>query len=50
MKYEKLPWRISDQKVFIADIIKANKELKWSPSISSNDGIGKMIDWCKSCE
>ena len=50
MKYENLPWRISDQKVFIADIMKANKELQWSPSISSNDGIGKMIDWCKSFE
>jgi CDP-paratose 2-epimerase len=50
MKYENLPWRISDQKVFIADIMKANKELQWSPSISSNAGIGKMIDWCKSFE
>lgn len=50
MKYEKLPWRISDQKVFIADINKANKEIKWTPSIGSKEGIGKMIDWCKSFE
>lgn len=50
MEYEKLPWRISDQKVFIADITKAKEELKWSPAISSRDGIARMIDWCNSFE
>ena len=44
----KLPWRKSDQKVYVADISKAKLYFDWSPSIDSTDGVRKMIDWVKS--
>jgi len=42
-----LPARISDQKVFIADIKKANKLIKWNPKIDKLTGIRRMLDWRK---
>lgn len=41
----KLPWRKSDQKVFVADISKARKKIGWQPSINKNLGINMMLEW-----
>ncbi len=38
-------WRPSDQKVYISDISKAKKELRWKPKINSKQGVKKLIDW-----
>ncbi len=43
--YENLPVRISDQKVFIADIGKVKKMLNWQPKMSLINGIGNMLSW-----
>ncbi len=40
-------WRPSDQKVFIADIRKAEEELGWKPSTSPREGVRKLVDWVK---
>lgn len=45
LKYTKLPPRESDQKVFIADISKAQQEFGWSPQVDKETGIHKMIEW-----
>lgn len=45
MSYDTLPWRQSDQKVFVADVSKANSYFGWAPSISKEKGIDKMIEW-----
>lgn len=45
MKYIQLPWRASDQKVFVADIQKAKDILGWEPNVSAENGISKMLDW-----
>jgi len=45
MNYSKLPWRISDQKVFIADNSKITKRTGWEPQVTTKEGIKKMIDW-----
>jgi len=45
MKYTKLPWRESDQKVFVADISKAKKDFGWEPKISKQEGIKRMYEW-----
>jgi CDP-paratose 2-epimerase len=42
-----LPTRISDQKVFIANIDKAKKLIKWEPKIDKLNGIKKMLEWRK---
>ena len=45
LNYIKLPDRISDQKVFVADIRKARTQLDWIPQINKNIGIKRMLDW-----
>ena len=48
MEYKQLPWRESDQKVFVADIKKAQEIIGWKPAINSKDGIQKMVEWLLS--
>jgi CDP-paratose 2-epimerase len=48
MNFKKLPWRLSDQKVYVADINKANSTFGWSPIIESTEGIKRMIEWVSS--
>jgi CDP-paratose 2-epimerase len=38
-------WRPSDQKVYISDISKAEKELKWEPEVNSREGVKRLINW-----
>ena len=45
MEYKQLPWRESDQKVFVADIKKAQETIGWTPAVNSADGIRKMVEW-----
>ena len=40
-------WRPGDQRVFYADITKAEKELGWSPKINVEEGVQKLFDWVK---
>ncbi len=47
MKYTQLPPRVSDQKIFVADIGKITKRIGWKPQVSAYDGICKMIEWQK---
>jgi CDP-paratose 2-epimerase len=48
MTYEQLPWRQSDQKVFVADISKAIKDFNWKPIVHKEQGIERMINWVNS--
>lgn len=45
MVYNQLPWRESDQKVFVADIEKAKNIINWNTQISKQSGIVKMLEW-----
>jgi CDP-paratose 2-epimerase len=38
-------WRPGDQKVFVADIRKAEKELGWKPKINVETGVKQLFDW-----
>lgn len=49
LHYTKLPVRESDQRVFVADIGKANKILGWTPNVSSVKGVGQMLEWVSIC-
>lgn len=42
--YKEIPWRQSDQKVFVANTEKA-KKITWEPRINTKDGISKMLEW-----
>ncbi|WAC11924.1 GDP-mannose 4,6-dehydratase [Dyadobacter pollutisoli] len=45
MSYTQLPWRQSDQKVFVADITKAASVYNWHPKLDKETGINRMIEW-----
>lgn len=45
LKYTRLPPRESDQRVFVADITKANTAIGWSPAVSAESGIRRMLQW-----
>jgi CDP-paratose 2-epimerase len=49
MTYKQIPPRESDQRIFVADIRKAEELIGWQPLINKNDGIRKMIEWVKNC-
>jgi CDP-paratose 2-epimerase len=48
MKYKELPPRQSDQKVFIADISKAEKFFGWKPTTDKVSGLKQMISWVEA--
>ncbi len=38
-------WRNSDQKVYISDIGRARRKLKWKPEIGVREGVERLLDW-----
>ena len=48
LAYEKLPWRLSDQRFFVADNRKATRMLGWAPRVDRATGIARMIAWTKT--
>jgi CDP-paratose 2-epimerase len=40
-------WRPGDQKVFVADIRKAGRELGWTPKIGVEEGVKRLFEWVK---
>jgi CDP-paratose 2-epimerase len=47
LRFEHLPWRPGDQKVFVADINKAIRDFEWQPTVSKKDGIQEMLEWSR---
>jgi CDP-paratose 2-epimerase len=38
-------WRPGDQRVFIADVGKAEKAVGWKPQVSIDEGVDRLITW-----
>lgn len=47
MRFEHLPVRTSDQKVFVADLAKAGRLLGWSPQVGKAEGIESVVRWLR---
>jgi CDP-paratose 2-epimerase len=47
LRYKKLPWRKTDQKVFIADNSKAKEMIGWRTEIDKISGIKNTLEWVK---
>lgn len=45
LKFTHLPVRESDQRVFVADITKAERMLGWQPLVSVQEGVASMLNW-----
>jgi CDP-paratose 2-epimerase len=43
--FEPLPWRASDQKVFVADCARAKAFFGWEPRVSREEGLARMLRW-----
>ncbi len=43
--FERLPWRQSDQRYFVADCAKATRKFGWSPKMGYESGISLAIEW-----
>jgi CDP-paratose 2-epimerase len=40
-------WRPGDQRVFVADIRKAERRLGWRPKVSTDEGVDRLIAWVR---
>ena len=40
-------WRPGDQRVFVADVRKAGRELGWTPQVNIEEGIRKLFEWVR---
>jgi CDP-paratose 2-epimerase len=41
-------WRPGDQRVFVADIRKAERLLGWRPKVSTAEGLARLLDWTRT--
>ena len=48
LKYTKLKSRVSDQKVFVANVYKASRLLQWYPHVDKKEGINRMLAWLRN--
>jgi CDP-paratose 2-epimerase len=48
--FERLPWRVSDQKVFVADTRAARAAFEWEPRVASEDGLRRMVEWVRGLQ
>lgn len=46
--YQFAGWRPGDQRVFICDLSKANRELQWQPRTGIKEGLRQLCDWIKA--
>lgn len=47
LRFSRLAWRAGDQKVFVADTRKAERDFGWRPQVSKTEGIRAMLDWSR---
>ena len=40
-------WRPGDQRVFVADVRKAQRLLGWSPKVRTVEGVEKLLGWVR---
>jgi CDP-paratose 2-epimerase len=48
LAYERLPWRHSDQRFFVADTGKASRLLGWRPQVDKAAGVARMLAWSEA--
>ena len=46
--YEKKPWRLSDQRIFISRIARAKEDFGWEPTMEASRGVDRMLQWIQN--
>ncbi len=41
------PWRVADQKVFVADVRRATADFGWAPRVEARAGLAEMLTWSR---
>jgi CDP-paratose 2-epimerase len=41
-------WRPGDQKIYVSDISKAQRDFGWEPRIPPKDGVGRILRWVQA--
>jgi len=45
IEVERADWRPGDQRIFVADIGKAKRELGWKPTVGKEEGVRRLYEW-----
>ena len=45
LTYEKTPWRLSDQRVFVSRVARATEDFGWKPAVEAARGVERMLEW-----
>jgi CDP-paratose 2-epimerase len=43
-------WRAGDQRLYVSDIRKAEREIGWRPRIGVHEGVRRLVDWVRRHE
>jgi CDP-paratose 2-epimerase len=47
LSIQRAAWRPGDQRVYISDIGKADREIGWRPRVSWEDGVSRLVEWVR---
>jgi CDP-paratose 2-epimerase len=50
LSFERRPWRLADQKVFVADNRRALVDLEWQPRVDKHTGLQRMLQWSRELQ
>jgi CDP-paratose 2-epimerase len=48
VRREHAGWRPGDQRIFVTDTTRAQRELRWAPRTGNADGIRRLVDWLRA--
>lgn len=48
LNFDRIPWRKSDQKFFVADNRKATTAFNWKPTVNAPVGVRRSLQWLQS--
>ncbi len=42
------PWRPGDQRIFVAETAKAQRDFGWAPRVSVREGLLRLVEWARA--
>jgi CDP-paratose 2-epimerase len=41
-------WRPGDQRIYVSDIRRAEREFGWRPRVGTDEGVGRLVEWLRA--